>query len=54
MKQLKKHIEKNKIQKMIKTNNYIIIRSGFELNGLMHKKTNKIYKPKYDLFVEVY
>jgi len=54
MKNIKIKLETEKVSKMIKTNNYIIIRSGYELKGLMDKKTNKIYKPKYDLFVEVY
>lgn len=53
MKRIKKTIEKNKIQKMIKSGKYIVINSGYELIGLMNKKTNKIYKPKYELFVEV-
>ena len=51
--QIKKLIEKQKIEKMIKTGQYIIINSGYELIGLMNKKTNKIYKPKCELFVEV-
>ena len=53
MNKIKKMIEKNKIQKMIKSGKYIIINSGYELIGLMNKKTNKIYKPKCELFVEV-
>lgn len=53
MKRIKKTIEKNKIKKMIKSGKYIVINSGYELIGLMNKKTNKIYKPKCELFVEV-
>ena len=51
--QIKKTIERNKIEKMIKTKQYIIINSGNDLIGLMHRKTNKIYKPKFKLYVEV-
>jgi hypothetical protein len=52
MERIKKTIEKNKIQKMIKSKKYIVINSGYELIGLMNRKTNKIYKPKCELFVE--
>lgn len=53
MKRIKRIIEKNKVEKMIKTKQYIIINSGNDLIGLMHRKTNKIYKPKFKLYVEV-
>ena len=53
MKRIKRVIEKNKVEKMIKTGQYIIINSGNDLIGLMHRKTNKIYKPKFKLYVEV-
>jgi len=53
MKKIRKEIEKNKIKKMLRTKRYIIINSGNVLIGLMNKKTNKIYKPKVQLFVEV-
>lgn len=53
MKRIKRVIEKNKVEKMIKTKQYIIINSGNDLIGLMHRKTNKIYKPKFKLYVEV-
>lgn len=51
--QIKKLNEKNKINKMIKTKKYIVINSGNDLVGLMNRKTNKIYKPKFKLYVEV-
>lgn len=53
MKRIKRELEKNKIKKMLRTKRYIIINSGNVLIGLMNKKTNKVYKPKYELFVEV-
>lgn len=53
MEKIKKLIEKKKVQKMFRTKQYILINSGNELIGLMNRKTNKIYKPKVDLYVEV-
>jgi len=49
---MKSFIEKKKVEKMIKSGEYILIKSGFDLIGLMHKKTNKIYKPKVNLCVK--
>lgn len=49
---MKSYFTKKVFEKMIKSGNYIIIRSGFDLIGLMHKKTNKIYKPKINLYVK--
>lgn len=50
---IKKIRELKKIKKMIETKNYIVINSGNDLVGLMNRKTNKIYKPKFKLYVEV-
>jgi len=49
---MKSFIEKKKVEKMIKSKQYILIKSGFDLIGLMHRKTNKIYKPKINLYVK--
>ena len=51
MEKIKKLIEKNKIQKKIRSKQYILISSGNDLIGLMNRKTNKIYKPKVNLYV---
>ena len=49
---MKSYFTKKVFEKMIKSGNYIIIRSGNDLKGLMHRKTNKIYKPKVNLYVK--
>lgn len=49
---MKTFIEKKKVEKMIKSKEYIIIRSGNDLKGLMNRKTNKIYRPKVKLYVD--
>ena len=48
---MKIFIEKKKIEKMIKSKEYILITSGNDLTGLMNKRTNKIYKPKVKLYI---
>lgn len=48
---MKTFIEKKKVEKMIKSKQYILIKSGFDLIGLMNRKTNKVYKPKVKLYV---
>lgn len=49
---MKSYFTKKVFEKMIKTGDYIIIRSGNDLKGLMNKKTNKIYKPKISLYIK--
>ena len=48
---MKNFITRKVFEKMIKSGDYIIIRSGNDLNGLMDKKTNKIYRPKIKLYI---
>lgn len=48
---MKTFIIKKIFEKMIKSGDYIIINSGYDLIGLMDKKTNKIYKTKVKLYI---
>lgn len=44
--------EIKKVQQMIKSKKYCIMRSGNDLIGLIHTRTNEVYIPKYSLCVE--
>lgn len=44
--------ELRKVQEMIKSKKYCVMTSGNILTGLMDIYTNKVYVPKYELYVE--
>lgn len=43
--------EIKKVQAMIKSKKYCIMRSGDDLIGLIHTRTNEVYIPKFQLCV---
>ena len=51
MKRILLEREIKKVQQMIKSKKYCIMRSGDDLIGLIHTRTNEVYIPKFQLYV---
>lgn len=51
MEKLMKKLELRKLNKLLKTGNYIVVDDGVKVLGLMHKTKNTMINPKYNYSV---